>query len=367
MQSHVVKTLLLAWFVGLTALLAQRPAWEPAKTWVFAVGVLNFDDPRLATWPDEGRVDAVMIEAYRERGVPEDQIVFIKNADATKAQVTKRFAEFLRRAGKDDTLVFYYAGHGSRSFKSPARPVSFMTYDAKANWSTGAVLEAIEQNFQGSQALLTVDCCHSGALALDAAKRSGRIRYGVLTSSQASAKSTGNWTFTQCLVDLLRGNTQLDFDGDGAITFAEAAQHCDLEMAFCENQRVSHEATGGFSTNLVLAKTGSPAAPRVGERCEGKYQGKWWKVKILAAKDGRFHVTWIGWAKKYDSWLEADQLRPHTPKSMAVGTPVNIEWRKKWYPGQVVRSELGLVLVHYDGYPAVDDEWMPLNRVRVME
>lgn len=358
---------LLVWLFALAPLRAESPVWHPAKTWVFAVGVLNFDNPKLTTWPDEGRVDQVMIDAYRERGVPDAQIAFIKNADATKAQVMKRFTEFLRRAGKDDTLVFYYAGHGGRDFKDAARPVSFLTYDSNATWSTGEVLNAIERNFRGTQALITVDCCHSGEIALDAAKRQGRIHYGVLTSSQASAKSTGNWTFTQCLVDLLRGKAQLDFDRDGAITFAEAAKHCDLEMAFCENQRVSHAATNGFPSDLVLAKTSTPDAPRVGERCEAEHKGKWWKAKILAAKDGKFHVTWIGWAKKYDSWVEADQLRPHTPKSMAAGTPVEIEWRKKWYPGKVVRSELGLLLVHYDGYPAIDDEWLPMNRVRVKE
>jgi len=358
---------LLVWWLALAPLLAQSPVWDPGKTWVFAVGVLNFDNPKLTTWPDEGRVDQVMIDAYRERGVPEEQIVFIKNADATKAEVTRRFAEFLRRAGNRDTLVFYYAGHGSRNFKDAARPVSFMTYDSNANWSTLEVLDAIRQNFNGTMALITVDCCHAGQIALDVARRNVRPRYGVITSSQASAKSTGNWTFTQCLVDALRGKAQLDFDGNGAITFAEVAKHCDLEMAFCENQRTGYFATGGFPQDLVLAKTSAPDAPRVGERCEGEYQGKWSKVKILAAKDGKFHVTWIGRAKKFDSWVKADQLRPHTPKSMAAGTPVEIEWRKKWYPGHIVRSELGLLLVHYDGYPATDDEWLPMHRVRVGE
>jgi hypothetical protein len=362
-----MKGALLLWFLALVPLRAERPVWHPEKTWVFAVGVLNFDNPSLTTWPDEGRVDAVMLDAYRERGVPADRILFLKNEQATKAQITRKFAEFLQQAGADDTLVFYYAGHGGRNYNDAARPVHFVTYDTKANWSVDTILDTIERHFKGRQALLTVDCCHSGGLALAAAKQKGHVSYGVITSAQASAKSTGNWTFTQCLVDALRGKPQLDLDGDGQIDFQEVAKYCDLEMAFCENQRVSQQAIGGFPKNLALAERHGKAVPRVGERCEGEEKGKWWKVKILAAKDGMFQVTWSGWSKKYDSWLSADQLRPYQPKTLAAGTPVDIEWNKDWYPGKVVKSELGLLLVHYDGYPATDDEWMPMNRVKVKE
>ena len=49
----------------------DQPAWEPEKTWVFAVGVIQYDDPTRTSWPDEGRVDVKMIEAFRKRGVPE--------------------------------------------------------------------------------------------------------------------------------------------------------------------------------------------------------------------------------------------------------------------------------------------------------
>ncbi len=140
-----MKRLIL--FLSLIApalLLAEQPTWQPARTWVFAVGVLKFDNLKLATWPDEGRVDAAMLDAFRQRGVPDGQIVFIKNEQATKANVTRSFDEFLRKPGPGDMLVFYYAGHGGRDYHDAARTVSFMTYDTAATWTTGSILDSIE-------------------------------------------------------------------------------------------------------------------------------------------------------------------------------------------------------------------------------
>jgi hypothetical protein len=292
--------------------------------------------------------------------------VFIKNQEAKKAFVVQKFVEFLKRSAAEDTLVFYYDGHGSRDYLNPARPVHFITYDAAARWTVAEILDAIEQHFRGSWALLLADCCHSGALEVEAARRSGRIGYGVLTSTHVSSLSTGNWTFTECLVDVLGGKRALDFDGDGRITFGEAVKHCDREMAFTENQRAGHGTIGGFSPDLVLAQaTGDRAPPRVGEHCEGQDEGKWWKVKILEAKADQCLVRWIGFDPKYDAWLGPDRLRPYKPRAFAAGKPVEIRWQGVWYPGRVLSSELGLHLVHYQGFPDSDDEWVPRNRLRV--
>jgi hypothetical protein len=345
---------------------AEPAAWQPAKTWVFAVGILNFDDKTLATWPDKGREDVVFLDTLRQRGVPTEHIVFLKNQEGTKARITSRLTEFLKQPGPDDTFMFYYAGHGSRDYNKDARPVSFVTYDAASDWPIRSVFDEVEANFKGARALLLADCCHSGALADEAGKRHGRVSYGVLTSSHASSQSTGNWTFTESLVDLFRGAPILDENGDGRITFAEAAHYQDHEMAFCENQRADNRATGSITPDFVLATvSGHRADPRVGEYCEGEYQGKWYKAKIIDAANGKYKVTWPGWGHESDSFVTSAQLRPFKPTVPPDGTDLEIGWEKKWYPGSVLRSELGLTLVHYKGYPAADDEWVAPDRLRL--
>ena len=341
---------------------AQHAAWQPAKTWVFAVGVLKFDDSSLVTWPDEGRADAEMIKVMQQRGVPADHILFLKNEQATKANVTQKFAPFLQRAEADDTLVFYYAGHGARNYSKPDRTCTFVTYDTTSTWTVSSVFDTVQQNFHGAQVIYFADCCHSGSLVAEAARR--KERAGVLASAHVSSSSTGNWTFTTCLVEMFRGNPVLDVNGDGDITFTEAASYVEREMSFFEGQHAVHGVSGSFTPDLTLAAARGKHTLRMGDQVEGESHGKWWRAEILAERDGKYFVTWPGWPHSYDEWLPASLIRKFTPPTLPVGTPVMAEWRKQWFPGRVVKTELGLHLIHYDGFPDSDDEWMGMSRLK---
>src|SRR5262245_8970804 len=89
---------------------ASATQWEPRKTWVFAVGVLAY--PSGQAWPEEGRRDADMIRELEARGVPANQITFIKDKNATLAAIRESFNAVMAKAPADATLWFYFAGHG---------------------------------------------------------------------------------------------------------------------------------------------------------------------------------------------------------------------------------------------------------------
>ncbi len=165
--------------------------WEPKKTWVFAVGVLVY--PGGQAWPEEGRRDADLIGQLQARGVPADQITFIKDKDATLAAVRQSFDAVMAAASADTTLWLYFAGHGTRRETGVSE---FMLYDA--GWPVPDVFSTIERWFPGKTALLFADCCYSGSLVTDAMLRAGRVSYGAITSSLACTVSTGAWTFTEC-------------------------------------------------------------------------------------------------------------------------------------------------------------------------
>ena len=356
------RLVLILVFAGLCLSRAEQIAWQPGKTWVFAVGVLKFDDSSLESWPDKGREDAVMIAAMQKRGVPADHILFLRNEQATKENITRKFAPFLRQAKPDDTLFFYYAGHGGRDYSKTERTCTFVTYDTESSWTVPSVFDTVEENFHGAQVVYLADCCHSGGLVAEAARHRGRS--AVLASAHVSSDSTGNWTFTHCLAEMFRGNPLLDANGDGRITFNEAAGYIEGEMAFLEDQHAAHSTAGGFAGDIEMARASGKRKPMMGDHVEAESKRKWRKAEVSDVKGGKILVTWPGRERSSDEWLPPGRIRAFTQKTWPVGTLVQAEWGKEWYPARIVKAELGLHLIHYDGFPDGDDEWMGLSRLK---
>ena len=80
----------------------------------------------------------------------------------------------------------------------------------------------VSKEFKGKRVLFLADCCHSGGLAraAEALAKSG-IQAASLTSADATATSTVNWTFTQTVIDALEGTPFADKNGDGVLSLEE--------------------------------------------------------------------------------------------------------------------------------------------------
>ena len=175
----------------------SQEGWNPSRTWVFAVGILEWQhSDSWDSFPKEGRKDAELVEFFRGAGVPRDQILFIKDRDATKERIQRLMTRHLSRASEGDMLIFYFTGHGARDDETGT--VYFANYDAdddlaRTAWSVPSIFNTIERNFRGSRALLIADCCYSGALADEALRRRSSIAYAALTSSRSNSLSTAEW------------------------------------------------------------------------------------------------------------------------------------------------------------------------------
>jgi len=332
--------------------------WQPGKTWVFAVGVLAY--PNGQAWPEEGRRDAEMIGELHRRGVPADQITFIKDADATVAAVRTSFEAVMARAPADATLWFYFAGHG---LKRDSGVTDFALYDGR--WPIPEVFSVIERRFSGSTALLFADCCYSGSLGAEAMLRAGRVGYGAITSSLACTISTGAWTFTECLIDGLRGAIPVSADGQGMVTFAELARYAEREMAYNDGQLSTFVATNGFDPRLVLASGVARTHPLVGEYVEAKWSdGTWYPGRIEKEDNGRFWIRWTGYKDLEIEAVESGNVRPLVDRQLAAGSRIEVLWQDAWYPAEVLTGRWGLHLVHYDTFDPVWDEWVSSDRIR---
>jgi len=343
---------------------AQEASWEPQRTWVFAVGALKFDRKTTFSFPNKDRADVKLLDVWKKRGVPESQIVFIKNEEATKAGIEARLTPFAQQPKAADTLIFYYTGHGGRDMNSPTRAVSFSTYDTRSTWTVNSIVETIERHFRGKQVLYFADCCHSGALA-DRISR-GRQRAAALCSAHVTSTSTGNWTFTETLVRVFGGDGISDADRNGSITFTEGSAFVCREMVAFEDQLTARGLAGGFPAGFQLspATTIPPAGARVGQVVEVKTQNKWWTARIIAEEGERVKVTYPGWGEDWDEWAAPNRVRPVQKEAIAKGTRVRVEWNGQWFDARIVEVVDGIHRVHYEGYPDSDDEFVSRGRIQ---
>ena len=348
--------------------MATTRDWQPQQTWLFVVGTLEWKHPdQFAPFPKENRRDAALVRFFAEQGVPDAQILYLQDKQATLAQIEQALATHLAKAQKTDLLFLYYCGHG---YKLDAGATCFACYDAGDKgidgWDAAAIPAAIEQYFPGKRAFLAADCCCSGGLTKSVEAQADRITYACLTSSSANESSTGNWTFTEGLLNGLRGEAYSDADDSQGITLTELANQIIADMAFAEEQRTSFMTTGGFDPQMVLAPARRKTNVRIGERVEVLSGGEWYKARIIAAdaKTGTYKVHYYGWEASDDEWVEPSQIRATSVTTYTIGETVAVKWQGDWYPAIIQGVQGNLHLIHYVDYDATWDEWVGPRRMR---
>ena len=248
--AFLVVVFLSGSFASTSILSARDREWQPQRTWVFVVGTLKWkDSATFPSFPQLNRRDAQLVDFFRREGVPANQLVFLKDEQATTRRVRTEFSEMLSRTRAGDFLFVYFTGHGYKS--DDQQTTFFATYDAgpASGWSTRSIVADINRGFRGSRVLLTADCCFSGALAEDARHLDAKLSYACLTSASPDEVSTENWTFTEMLLAGLRGKPYADLNTDGIVTLGEIAENESRDMKFAEEQQASF-SNRGFSTEL---------------------------------------------------------------------------------------------------------------------
>ncbi len=347
---------------------ARETDWQPEKTWVFVVGVLSWKHAEMfGSFPVKNRRDAALVDFFKQSGVPEAQIVYLQDKQATQQRIDRDFSAALKKLHPDDLLIVYYAGHGSKSEEGD--DVYLASYDAGDDdvegWSVNSIPGKIRSESKCARVLWLLDCCYSGQAAVALTKQKGRPAYACVTSSSASESSTGHWTFSDALLDSLRGVSYVDLNHDGAVTLAEFASHLSADMSLAEEQLSTFATTEGFEPDMVLANAKPLANPKIGERAKAKDEsGDWYAGRIVEARGEKFKLHFIGYEDDEDVWVTLDDLRPIKPVQYAVGAEVEVRWKKKWYPATILKVKDGIHQIHYTNYEAKWDEWVPSKRIR---
>ena len=96
--------LLTVLLIGSYSFLSAQTKTGFSKTWVFMASLVEFSDTGLASFDKEGRIDSKILNFFKNNGVPPNQIIYLKDKQASTNSIRAEFANFLKRATKGDKL-----------------------------------------------------------------------------------------------------------------------------------------------------------------------------------------------------------------------------------------------------------------------
>ena len=126
------------------------------------IGTLEWKhEDQFDPFPKERRRDAALVRFFQQAGVPETQILYLRDRQATLQQIEAALSAHLAGAGPDAFLFFYYCGHG---YLLDSGAACLACYDAGdedlPDWQMTSLLPLIEGHCGGSRALPALDCGH---------------------------------------------------------------------------------------------------------------------------------------------------------------------------------------------------------------
>ncbi len=387
MKSSILRPIALSLVVLSSFGVLRAEELEPQKTHAVIVGVLEWKHG-LTPYPKRNRKDQELRDLLVARGTPPANIALLLDEEAVLPKIREAVTQTARKAGTDSTLLVYYAGHGMPAGNSD---YCFANYELDTGdiggtgWSLRELGETLVREFKGRRVLLCADCCFSGGLEIvvDRLHEAG-IAAANLTSASCANTSTNNWTFTQSLIDGLRGEPLVDANDDGRITLGELDGEVSEAMRHLEGQLHGYK-TAGIPGDFVLGDSVAPLArvadakfpvgsyvlaPDDTRKGERKRTGR-----VVGVTDGRYVVQFYDYSDKRTATLEAGALSastrdaavPPAVKDAGLKADCEVEWQKRWWPAKVLEEKDGTYLIHYLGYEDAWNERVGKERIRFPE
>jgi hypothetical protein len=181
--------------------------------------------------------DAIRVRDAVIRGggmQPEDAIT-LTDSDATLANVQNALLDIASRAGVDDTVVFFYSGHGGRVTRSAGPETSdpdsidetLVLYDGEIRDDE---MRGLLGQIEAGTTLVFLDSCFSGGFAKDIISVPGRM--GMFSSeedvtSQVAVKFRAGG-YLSVFLDEAIGDRLADGNSDGSVTAIELSEYVHL-------------------------------------------------------------------------------------------------------------------------------------------
>jgi uncharacterized caspase-like protein len=164
--------------------------------------------PVLSGAENDARSVAALLADHDIAGGMLAHLTLLLGAEATTARIRQALRQARSAQAPDDTLLFYFAGHGSRD----AHGLTLHTWDA--TYLATALIADFGKRPKTTNIIL--DCCHAGAVAAALDDQMLMLKYttGKLyflcgaAAAQTAGEALGHGLFTQTLVKVLARRRQ---------------------------------------------------------------------------------------------------------------------------------------------------------------
>ena len=198
---------------------------KPLKLWVLLVGVNQYQDRQNLASLQYSALDCQGLgEALKEATASLDKKVIIHHDFARRLprliEVQRSISQITDAASTEDTILFYFSGHGILDSQTQQVVLCFSDTDTTRLTTTGLPLKSLLKqlsNCAAPQQLVWLDACHSGGMTLRGTDLSDPSSQLVEVLRNKAAESKGFYALLSC--DRAQQSWEFPELGHGVFTY----------------------------------------------------------------------------------------------------------------------------------------------------
>ena len=323
-------------------------------------GVLDYSScDNITSFESDKRKDYELYKTLISKFINTKYTVFLKESDVNKKNVLQKIYAALNNQESKDLFIFYFTGHGILS--NNGEPGLLMS---DSNIITKTELKNIlQQNNKNQKMILFGDFCYSGLLA-DIARELNLEGLDINAITSASSNlSTGNWSYTQTLIDSFEGRSIIDKDNKGFINFIDIAKEVQNVMFNRERQKSDYY----LLTDLENSKISNAKIKIMNNTSNIKYDG-WYSSKegitrVTDFKDDLLEVEYYNYNEYKFEFVKESKLSPIQIAEFETGSHINVDCEEGTYKAIIEEVDRIFYKVSYEDWGPEWNEWITKHRI----
>ena len=330
------------------------------NTNIVLTGVLDYSScENIISFESDKRKDYELYKTLISKFINTKYTVFLKESDVNKKNVLQKIYEALHNQESKDLFIFYFTGHGILSDNGePGLLMSDSTIITKTE-----LKNILQQNNKNQKMILFGDFCYSGLLA-DIARELNLEGLDINAITSASSNlSTGNWSYTQTLIDSFEGRSIIDKDNKGFINFIDIAKEVQNVMFNRERQKSDYYLLPNLENSTISNAKIKIMNNTSNIKYDGWYSSNEGITRVTDFKDDLFEVEYYNYNTYKFEFLKESELSPIQIADFEVGNHINVDCEEGTYKAMIIEVDRIFYKVSYVGWGSEWNEWITKHRI----